>query len=886
MKPLADNIPAIHPTSATPTRIVTIAELEREIKRLTDDYHIQGKILAVSNRILSSGHTVNSLEHTFEGVIEICQAALGGHTSVIELYDEEKDCLLGVATDHQAYNPEGYFQLPLTESSLSGLAYLRRETIAIDDVKNDSRVSQRIREQFDASSGIASPLLVDDKPIGVLLTMMTGPIHHFSARDITLMEGLAAEAALAVHTQMLRKSRLRAEHRFQRLVEYAPSAIFLLDPRFVIQEANRTSERLLGMDNEALLGMNLIKFVALLERDSAKQFFANLEFDRPRKLETSFRNLDGEQFAVEINASLLSIEGQTVIQVFVIDITLRKHAEIALHQEKERAQTTLRAITNAVITTDHSGRIASFNPAAAVITGWDSAATDGRSVFEVLHIDVDPLQGNGSFSSAIEDGLMHGRTTELVQGVTLINRSGLSHSVEVSVAPIHNRDGDNIGAVIVIDDVSEAVQMAEKMSYLATHDTLTGLVNRGEFDKRLKDALNDAKRTNNEHALCYVDLDRFKIVNDTVGHLAGDQLLIQLTSMLQATMRGTDTLARLGGDEFGIILRRCKLDDAVNVAENIRKIVKQFRFSNDGKTFEIGASIGVVALNAASTDVQEVLSAVDSACYLAKEQGRNRVQVYQHDDEQLTSRHSEMQLTHRIRSALEANRMCLWYQAIVPAKITKASPLSHEIFVRMIDEQGAIVPPGLFLGAAERYQIMPEIDRWVVENTLKAIKAGRLLTNPQDTCFINLSGQSLSDPEFLAFVEQVLRRYNVRTQQICFELTETAAIHNLADAIQFFTRLRAKGCRFALDDFGSGLSSFGYLKNLPVDFLKIDGQFIRDIATNPVDRAMVESINNIGHALHLQTIGEYVETAAAMQVLIELGVDYLQGFHLDRPKAL
>jgi len=862
------------------------APLFESFAQLQEDYHIQSKILAVANKILRCGHLESNLRDVFASIIAICQEAIGATTTTIEIYDHEKNELVGVASDRELYNPEGHFRIQLDTPSLSGLAFKQRMVIAIDDVKNDSRVDQTVRARFDAVSGIAAPLIFGGKIIGVILSMMQNEIYHFTTRDIGIMEGLAYEASMAVSARMQYQNSLDMEQRYHRLVENAPSAIFLLDQRLVILEANRPAERMLGMDTEALLGMKLIKFVALLERDDAKSFFASLEFDRPQKLETSFRNLDAEQFAVEISANKLILSGQPHIQVFVVDITLRKHAETALYQEKERAQTTLRAITNAVITTDHGGRVASMNPAACELTGWEFSEAVERSVFEILRIESNNGGNMHNFSQAIEQGLMHGKTTELSSGVNLVSRNGKEHAVEVSVAAIHSHSGDNIGAVIVIDDVSDALRMAEKMSYLASHDPLTGLVNRGEFELRLKSALKEAIRYKVEHVLCYIDLDRFKVVNDTVGHLAGDQLLVQLTALLQSSMRGSDTLARLGGDEFGVLLSRCKLSDAVNIAENIRKVVRQFRFSWEGKTFEIGASIGVVAIDECSGSLQEILSAVDSACYVAKEQGRNRVQVFKPDDENLSKRKSEMELSHRIRQALEENRIRLWMQRIFSTNDKRKDEHYVEIFVRMLDQDGNIAPPGIFLGAAERYQIMPDIDRWVVEHAFKYVRDGMLPNGLYDTCFINLSGQSLTDPDFLGFVTQMFSQYKIAPQQICFELTETAAIHNLAEAMQFFSHLRKKGCRFALDDFGSGLSSFAYLKNLPVDFIKIDGQFIKDITSNVVDEAMVTAINNIGHALGIEIIGEYVENDNTFKVVKNLGLDFVQGYFLDRPQAV
>jgi len=850
---------------------------------LLEDYHVQGQILEVSNRILRSGSTANTLEDAFKAVIEICQAAFGADTSVIELYDQQQDVLIGVATDYGPYNPEGYFHLPLDEQSLSGMAFKAGQTVAIDDVVNDPRVSQRIRRIFSARSGIAAPLIVDGKSIGVLLTMMNERQHSFNARDIHLMEGLAAEAALAVHTQMLHKHRIQAEHRFQRLVENAPSAILLIDQECIIQEANHRAADVFEHGN--LVGKCIKEFIADNDLDRVMGSFKSLELDQSLTLEATILNKSNRHIDMAISANLLSIAGRPVIQAFLLDISKRKLAESALYEEKERAQITLSSIADGVVTTDQFGIIASMNPKAEALTGWNSAEAYGKTVQSVLNIVDEDTQL--SLSGLIERCLQKGQSVELAGSAVLTRRNNNNHSaVELSIAPMRNKAGKTSGAVIVIHDVSEARKMAEKMQFLATHDTLTGLVNRGEFERRLKHAIESAATEGISYALCYLDLDRFKVVNDTAGHVAGDELLIQLTAMLKSKIRTTDTLARLGGDEFGVLLHSCPLEKATEIAETIRRLIKLFRFTWESKTFDIGASIGVIAIDAQSGELKEILSAVDSACYLAKEQGRNRIHIFQPGDEQISRRHGELELTQRIRRALKEDRFALWQQPLEPLNENFKHIQACEIFLRMVDDQDQIISPALFIPAAERYQLMPNIDRWVINAVFKAIQEGRLLSNEHSRCFINLSGQSLGDSEVLQLILEQLNTVPVAPEKLCFEITETAAMANLAHAVNFVTVLESRGCCFALDDFGSGLSSFAYLKNLPVDYIKIDGHFVKDMINNPIDRTMVESINNIGHVMGIRTIGEFVEDQATRDALKNAGVDYAQGYGIAKPKPL
>ena len=437
---------------------------------------------------------------------------------------------------------------------------------------------------------------------------------------------------------------------------------------------------------------------------------------------------------------------------------------------------------------------------------------------------------------------------------------------------------------MIFRDVSKSHRLASRLSWQASHDELTQLFNRREFERQLETFIEAARNENTQHCLCFMDLDKFKVVNDTCGHAAGDELLRQLADIFRLKVRGADTLARMGGDEFAIILNRCALGPAVNIAEDIRSAIEDFRFGWCDQSFQIGVSIGLVLIDAESPDAEEVFKAADSACYAAKEAGRNRVHIYSQDDEEISQRRGESQWMVRIQKALDEDRFQLNYQPII--SIDNASEdIHYEILIRMISEQGEIIPPGAFMTSAERYQMMSQIDIWVIENLFEWLATYRDYKS-KDIFAINLSGQSLANESLLYRVRQLFDEYAIPTHCISFEITETAAISNLSQAQLFISELKQLGCKFALDDFGSGLSSFAYLKSLPVDYLKIDGAFVRDMVHDPIDRAMVESIHNIGSVLNLKTIAEFVEDDEILQALREVGVDYAQGYGIARPKPL
>jgi diguanylate cyclase (GGDEF)-like protein len=422
----------------------------------------------------------------------------------------------------------------------------------------------------------------------------------------------------------------------------------------------------------------------------------------------------------------------------------------------------------------------------------------------------------------------------------------------------------------------------ETIQHLAYHDALTGLANRHEFEAQVQAALRSVAE-GARHALLYMDLDQFKIINDTCGHEAGDELLRQLAVVLRAPVREADTLARLGGDEFGMLLTHCDLEDAQQVAERMLQLVKDFRYVWQDKTFAIGASIGLVMLEERTQTLSDVLRIADMACYAAKDRGRNRVHVYRADDAELLQRHGEMQWVARLNHALEENRFELFRQCIAP--LGKNSDRHCEFLLRMLDDRGERILPGAFIPAAERYNLMPAIDRWVVRSafTFLAQRSASAANAISEISFINLSGATLSDDQFAVYVTEQIKANGLSPALIGFEITETAVIANLSSAMHFIDKVKALGCRVALDDFGAGLSSFSYLKTIRADYLKIDGGFIKDMLDDPMDHAIVEAINNIGHVVGLKTIAEFVESDAIKQRLLEIGVDYAQGYAIERP---
>jgi len=557
-------------------------------------------------------------------------------------------------------------------------------------------------------------------------------------------------------------------------------------------------------------------------------------------------------------------------------------SEIALSIEKEQAEVTLYSISDTVVTVDINERLVYLNPAGEKLLCTRNRSITGKLFRDVFRI-VEESSGE-SIGDPLEECFNTGEIVRLPEHSSLFINDDKLVSIEASIAPMKNTDGDLIGAVIVIQDVSHTRRLTRQLSYHASHDLLTGLYNRRKFEEVLEEILINVREEERHHSLLYLDLDNFKIVNDTCGHVAGDELLKQLPTLLNDVLRSGDIVARLGGDEFGIILENCGVQQAATIADKVRETIKNYRFIWDDATFEIGVSIGVIGIDADNCNMSQVMSSADIACYAAKDSGRNRIHVYEPSDEAVTERYGQMHWTARISKALEEGRFRLYQQPIVGVLDQNRNHL--EMLLRMIDEEGNMVPPGAFMPAAERYGLMPELDRWVISEVFEHISRNIHDESSERVFGINLSGDSVNDSQLLSFILEEKDRTGISLSNVCFEITETVAISNLSKATLFINELKNYGCQFALDDFGSGLSSFAYLKSLPVNYLKIDGGFVRDVSRDDIDRAMVESIQQVGKVMHLSTIAEHVEDEMTLKVLRKIGVDFVQGYHLGRPEAM
>jgi len=709
------------------------------------------------------------------------------------------------------------------------------------------------------------------------------PLRH----DFDLMSRLAQLAGIAIERRRAEDALRESEQRYRRLFDNVVEGVYMSSIDGLFLSVNPALVKMVGAESEAEL-LNLppehiyvdplarLEIIAAISRD-----------DEVRNAEFQLRRLDGASITVVENARgvrdkngrLIGFEGT------ISDITARKRAELAVMAEKDKAQVTLQSIGDAVITTDAAGMVEYINPVAEELTGWRGNEICGHHIAEAFSI-VSELARD-----VVENPVLTClRTRRVVEGegsAILINRRGQELAIEDSAAPIRDRSGNVIGVVMVFHDVSKERRLRRALAYQAHHDALTGLINRREFENRLTRALNATLQDESvHHVLMYLDLDQFKVINDTCGHQAGDQLLKQVTGVLQTRLRSKDVIARLGGDEFGVLLENCNEQQALPIAETLRQAIRDFRFMWNGSALNIGVSIGFVEINSNSGSIVNLMSAADVACYAAKDSGRNRVHAYQRDD--VPQRHREMQWVSRITRACEEKRLELYFQPIVPIGQTQDAHAHFELLLRMRGEDGSIVLPGEFIPAAERYNLMSMLDRWVVQQVLSTLVHSKRRTD-QDvpyTISVNLSGTSLNDDGFLEFIINELQQHELSPRALCFEITETAAIANLAKVNHFMHELKSRGCLFSLDDFGSGLSSFMYLKNLPVDFLKIDGQFIQNVNADNIDRSMVMAITQVGHAMGIRTIAERVESVHVLQTLGAIGVEYAQGFLIAEPKSV
>lgn len=599
------------------------------------------------------------------------------------------------------------------------------------------------------------------------------------------------------------------------------------------------------------------------------------------ELEYRFIKCDGQSLWVRDMVSVTRDEDSYRLRGVIIDLTERKQAEMELRESNSRIHGIVDNVVNGIVTIDEQGIIESFNSAARTMFGYSEEEIIGKNVETLM-----PASQAEKHQGYVDNYLRTGEGTIIdirPREVMALTRDGISFPVELAVSEMSV--GERKLFIGVLIDLTERKKAEEKLSHQASHDSLTGLINRREFELRADRLIASFQQGQDEHALCLVDLDQFKVINDTCGHIAGDELLRQLSRKLQTLVRHRDTLGRLGGDEFGILIEHCSLEQAQRVTSLLLEAIEAYEFVWEGRSLRVSASVGLVALSDTVSSFTDLLKQADQARYMAKDLGRNRIHIYRDEDNELDKRRSEMEWVARINEALEFDHFVLYAQQIKSLKNSAGSQLHYEMLIRMRDNDGNIIPPGAFLPAAERYGLMGKLDRWVIEHVLELLTDNPSFVDKVHCVSINLSGQSVTCADFLGFIVAQLKKCSFGADKICFEITETLAISNFSAAVDFISVLRGIGCHFALDDFGSGLSSFGYLKNLPVDYLKIDGMFVKDIVDNPIDYAMVKSINDIGHVMGMKTIAEFVENNEIEALLDKIGVDYVQGNSIGVPEA-
>ncbi len=672
---------------------------------------------------------------------------------------------------------------------------------------------------------------------------------------------------------------------FQRLVETVHDAVLVHRQNIVF--ANARFLDMLGMSAAEVIGKPLAQFAApeyveLVANNLQRRLAGESAAER---YEIELVGKHGEVTRVEISSTVIETAGEPALLLTALEMLSSVPREST--PSRPRAMVTLDAMGESVITVDAEGRIDYINHAAAALLGQTSEQVLGKTFPDVASL-VDESDRR-SLGDPVRKALATGGRVTMGKRAVLVPVNGsLERSVEISVTPLKSNGNDFVlGLVLVMHDTSEMRGLTRQMSYQASHDALTGLVNRREFERRLREAMDAAQAGDVAHALCYLDLDRFKVVNDTCGHTAGDNMLREVATIIKDAVRDSDTAGRIGGDEFALLLVGCPLEKARQIADDVVRAVNDYRFVWKDNIFNIGVSIGLVEIGRAGGSIEDLMNSADSACYVAKKQGGVHVHVYSAREE-ANARHSgEIHWLQKLQGALRDNRFELYYQPIVHAQANMERGPALEVFVRLEAENGQpSAPPGEFIRAAERYRLMPHVDRWVVQAVLSALGRGGMKLPPGRSVAINISGQTLGDADFLEFVVDCFDHTGANPIDICFEVTENAVVANLDHARRFIAVLHGMGCEFALDDFGSGLSSFATLKTLPMDYIKIDGSFIANLAVDTVNQAMVGAMIELSRSLRFRIVAEQVEDQLSLDTVKQMGIDFVQGFIIARPQPL
>jgi len=672
---------------------------------------------------------------------------------------------------------------------------------------------------------------------------------------------------------------------FKDFARTLPEIVLIHDDKILL--ANESAASLVGLESPQLVGREVADLVkpayrALFRKSIATRLAGE---DAPRRIEMQLINGGETGLWVEAQSSKIEFRGRPAILTVARDISHRKSLEVSLSRSKRQAQYTLESISEGVITTDNDGHIDYMNRAAEALIGTNRDDAAGHRVGELFSL-VDDADRR-PLGDPVERCLAMRRRVNMGRRAVMVSADGEhEHSVEITASPVRGPSNSISGTVVVFHDVSELRGLTQKMSYQATHDPLTGLINRREFERRLDEAMDSAHAEEAVHIMYYMDLDRFKAVNDSCGHLAGDNMLREIAALIKEQVRDSDFVGRLGGDEFGALLIGCPIEKARQIATDICNAVADYRFVWKDKIFNIGVSVGLVEISHASGTLQDVMSAADSACYMAKQQGKGQVHVYSARDEAIARERGDIQWLRQLQTALHEDSFELAIQPIIAMSGRVDSGPAAEVLIRLHDSQSRPTNSAEFLRPAERYQMMPQIDRWVINAALAAISSGEIKLAAHRCCAINLSSQTLGDESFLGFVVDALDRSGVAPSAVCFEVTETAILSNVQHAQRFIEVLHGIGCEFSLDDFGSGLGSFSSLKHLPIDYLKIDGTYTRNLQSDLVNQEMVAAMIKLARTMEFRVIAEQVEHQEDFDWLRDIGVDFAQGHFVEAPAML
>ncbi len=775
--------------------------------------------------------------------------------------------MFGDSTCPENNNKMSPLKIIVALSILLGLAVVVGISFAMQKRRAQRRIEVMNKELLEASR---------DASVGRRLTVPNDVDSAQLAKTVNRLFDALGERDEKIHGR---------DRLFKEFARTLPEIVIIHDEKILL--ANDSAASLIGLESSQLLGRE----IADLVKPAYRALFRNTMVKRaagesvPRRLEIQLINGNESGLWVEAQSTNIEFHGNPAILTVARDVSHRKSLEVSLSRSKRQAQYTLESIAEGVITTDNDGRIDYMNLAAEALIGTNRDDAAGHRVGELFSL-VDDADRR-PLGDPVERCLAMQRRVNMGRHAVMVSADGeQEHSIEISASPIRGPGKSISGTVVVFHDVGEIRGLTRQMSYQATHDPLTGLINRREFERRLDDGMDSAHAEEAVHMLFYMDLDRFKAVNDSCGHLAGDNMLREVAGLIKEQVRDSDFVGRLGGDEFGALLIGCPIEKARQIATDVCNAIADYRFVWKDKIFNIGISIGLVEISHISGSLQDVMSAADSACYVAKQEGRGQVHVYSARDEAVARERGDIQWLRQLQTALHEDSFELAVQPIIAMSGGVDSGPAVEVLIRLPDAHGRMGDTAEFLRPAERYQLMPQIDRWVINASLMAIFAGEIKISSGRSCAINLSGQTLADESFLDYVVDALDRSGVAPSSICFEVTETAILSNVQHAQRFIEVLHGIGCEFSLDDFGSGLGSFSNLKHLPIDYLKIDGTYTRNLVSDQVNQEMVHAMIKLARTMQFRIVAEQVEHQDDFDWLRDSGVDFAQGRFIEPPVAL